>query len=179
MEDMPAVDLLVGALDPADGPIERLDTHISTLIFQNEWVYKVKRPVRYEFIDLSTREKRRRICERELELNRRFAPDVYDSLVPIRDAAGIEVDCAVLMHRMPEDRRLSTLVDRIDPRVPDHLRAVARLIATAHARGPTAVPQSAASRRAKPSNACGCDRSTTCRPSLTPSSMGRCCPLLR
>jgi uncharacterized protein len=132
--DTAGADLLTDQLDVADGPIERIDTHISTLVFQNGWVFKVKRPVHYEFVDLSTSEKRRRICEAELEQNRRFAPDVYDSLTPIRNADGVEVDCAVRMHRMPADRRLSTLVDRNDPGVPDHLRAVARIMAAAHAR---------------------------------------------
>jgi uncharacterized protein len=133
MFDTPAAELFIDALDPADGPIERVDTHISTLVFQNGWAYKIKRPVHYEFIDLSTREKRRRICEREVELNRRFAPDVYDSVVPIRNPGGDEVDCAVRMHRMPIDRRLSTLVDRDDPGVRDHVRAVARTMAATHA----------------------------------------------
>jgi aminoglycoside phosphotransferase family enzyme len=110
--DTPAADLLIEQLDVADGPVERVETHISTLVFQNGWAYKIKRPVRYKFVDLSTREMRRRICEAELEQNRRFAPDVYDSLVPIHDSSGVEVDCAVRRHRMPADRRLSTLVDR-------------------------------------------------------------------
>ena len=43
----PAADLLIASLRESDGPIERLDTHISTLIFQNEWAYKVKRPVNF------------------------------------------------------------------------------------------------------------------------------------
>lgn len=132
----PSAAALIGSLDPADGPVETIETHISTLVFQNGWAYKVKRPVRYEFVDLSTMDKRDAICQREIEVNRRFAPDVYDALIPIRDAAGTTIDHAVRMRRLPPERRLSTLVVAEDSRVPSVLRAVARIVAIAHAGAP-------------------------------------------
>ena len=106
----PSAAVLIDSLDPADGPVETIETHISTLVFQNGWAFKIKRPVRYEFVDLSTMDKRHWICQREIEVNRRFAPDVYDAVIPIRDASGTTIDHAVRMRRMPPERRLSTLV---------------------------------------------------------------------
>ena len=126
----------MAALDPADGPIDQVQTHVSNLVFQDGWVYKVKRPVHYEFIDLSTAELRQFICEREVALNRRFAPDVYDSVIPICDRNGAVVDHAVRMRRMPAARRLATLAAAHDPRAALAARQVARIIATAHAAAP-------------------------------------------
>jgi uncharacterized protein len=129
----PSADVLSRSLDPTVGPIERVETHISTLVFQGPWAYKVKRPVRYEFVDLSTPEKRHALCERELVLNRRFAPDVYDSVIPIRDAGGITIDHALRMRRMPAHRRLFTLAAAGDTRAAEAVRDVARIVARVHA----------------------------------------------
>ena len=53
------------------------ETHISNVFMVGDRAFKLKKPVKLEFIDLSTRELRQRCCEREVELNRRIAPDVY------------------------------------------------------------------------------------------------------
>ena len=135
-----SVDVLCAALDPQDGLIERVETHISTVVFQDGWAYKVKRPVRFEFVDLSTPELRLGMCHREIEQNRRFAPDVYDGVMEIRDREGTLIDHAVKMRRMPAERRLSTLVRSAD----DHdramvdvvLQSVARQMAVVHAEAP-------------------------------------------
>ena len=135
-----SVEVLCAALDPLDGPIELAETHISTVVFQDGWAYKVKRPVRFEFVDLSTAELRLGICQREIEQNRRFAPDVYDGVIEIRDSEGTLLDHAVKMRRMPAERRLSTLVRSAD----DHdramvdvaVQAVARQMAIVHAEAP-------------------------------------------
>lgn len=60
-----------------------IETHISWVILTGAWAYKVKKPVRLEFLDYSTRELRERCCERELALNRQWAPQIYQDLVPI------------------------------------------------------------------------------------------------
>lgn len=61
------------------------------------------------FLDFSTLDARRSACEREVELNRRLAPDMYLGVVDVHDAAGDTVDVAVEMCRLPDDRRLATL----------------------------------------------------------------------
>jgi aminoglycoside phosphotransferase family enzyme/predicted kinase len=74
---------------------------------------------------------------REVELNRRLAPDVYEGVGEIRGADGRTVEHLVLMRRMPENRRLASLVRGgapLDHRLEDRLRAVARLVADFHTR---------------------------------------------
>jgi len=52
------------------------------------FAYKIKRPVRYPFVDLSSAERRRFFCEEELRLNRRFAPELYVDTCDITEAGG-------------------------------------------------------------------------------------------
>ena len=97
-------------LDPCRAGVSVVETHVSTLFFEGALVHKRKKPVHFAFVDLSTSEQRRRMCHLEVELNRRFSPDVYLGVEDIVDDAGRVVDHAVLMRRMPEDRRLASMV---------------------------------------------------------------------
>jgi aminoglycoside phosphotransferase family enzyme/predicted kinase len=76
---------------------------------------------------------RERVCHREVELNRRLAPDVYLGVAEVLGPAGLPCDYLVVMRRMPEERRLSTLVQRQEP-VDECVREIAREIAAFHAR---------------------------------------------
>jgi len=61
-------------------PVEQaaiIETHISTLFFVGDRVFKLHKPVQFGFLDFREREERRADCEREVMLNCRFAPDVY------------------------------------------------------------------------------------------------------
>ena len=121
--------------DP-ETPVHLVETHMSLLAFQGERVFKVKKPVRFAFADLSTPELRRADCEREVVLNRRFTPDVYLGVLPVTDDAGAVVDHAVEMVRLPDDRRLSALVACGDS--PEAcLARLARDVATVHRTAPT------------------------------------------
>jgi aminoglycoside phosphotransferase family enzyme/predicted kinase len=72
--------------------LELRETHISWVILTGPYAYKVKKPVKFDFIDASTLERRRQLCEDELRLNRRFAPDLYVGVVPItRDDGRLTV----------------------------------------------------------------------------------------
>jgi uncharacterized protein len=73
------------------------------------------------------------VCHREVELNRRLAPDVYLGVADVHGPDGEVCDHMVVMRRMPGDRRLSRLVTVGEP-VDDHLRALARLVAAFHTR---------------------------------------------
>lgn len=99
----------LGARDPST-PVTTRETHVSMLAFQGDRVYKLKKAVRYPFVDLSTAERRREDCEREVVLNRRLAPDVYLGVAAIDDDG--EREHVVVMRRMPDDRRLAELVLR-------------------------------------------------------------------
>ena len=80
---------LVAALcDPAafphpTGPVESIETHISTVVLAGEFAYKLKKPVNLGFVDFSTLPLRHRFCLEEIRLNRRGAPDLYLDVLPI------------------------------------------------------------------------------------------------
>ena len=118
--------------DPSRQDVEIVETHISALAFDGDLVHKRKKRVRFAFIDLSTPEQRELMCRREVGLNRRFSPDVYLGVEEIVDDAGIVVDHAVLMRRMPAQRRLAAMV-RQHRDVSQCLRRVARAMAACHA----------------------------------------------
>ena len=117
--------------DPAPG-VQVVETHVSAVAFDGERVHKRKKAVRFPFVDLSTSERRELMCRRELQLNRRFSPDVYLGLEEVVDDDGRVVDYAVLMRRMPAERRLATLV-REHRDASDCIRQVAHVIAACHA----------------------------------------------
>ena len=109
-------DAVVRALaDPATyghGPVsvEHVQTHISHVFLVGPWVYKLKKPVTFPFLDFGSVEKRRHFCEREVVLNRRLSPNVYLGVVPISTrngrfvfGAGDEVvEYAVQMRKLSE-----------------------------------------------------------------------------
>src|SRR5690606_9652969 len=61
----------------AGSPVELIETHISWVALTPQYAYKVRKPVRFDFVDFSTLDRRRQDCIAEVELNRRLAPDVY------------------------------------------------------------------------------------------------------
>ena len=106
------------------------ETHISTVFFAGERAYKLLKPVQTAFLDHRTREARARACHREVELNRRFAPDVYLGVSDLLEN-GEPADHLIVMRRLPADRRLSNLLG--GPDGADQVRAVARAVAVVHA----------------------------------------------
>jgi aminoglycoside phosphotransferase family enzyme len=73
----------------APGRVDVVETHMSWVFLTDRYAYKMKKPVRYDFLDFSTLALRQRDCEEEVRLNRRFAPDVYLGTVPLTlDAYG-------------------------------------------------------------------------------------------
>ncbi|MFF1442786.1 AAA family ATPase [Streptomyces sp. NPDC058295] len=114
---------------------EVCETHTAIVFFAGDRVYKVKKPVDLGFLDYSTRTARLAACEREVALNRRFAPDVYLGLGEVTGPGADSPEPLVVMRRMPADRRLSRLV-RGGADVDESLRAVARRLAAWHAEAP-------------------------------------------
>lgn len=109
------------------------ETHIGVVFLVGDRAYKIKKPVRTDFLDFSTEQGRRDACRREIELNSRLAPDVYLGLAEITDPVGGGGEPAVVMRRMPPERRLSTLVRDGAP-VTEALRSLARQLAVLHSR---------------------------------------------
>jgi aminoglycoside phosphotransferase family enzyme len=85
-----------------------VETHISWVILAGQYAYKIKKPVRFSFLDFSSLKKRKYYCERELILNKRLAEQMYLSVIPIfkkgidisLNQDGAVIDYAVLMKRM-------------------------------------------------------------------------------
>jgi uncharacterized protein len=122
---------LGGALGEEAGRVHVEETHISLLIFTDDRVYKLRKPVKFDFLDFSDPESRRADCEREVRLNRRLAPDVYLGVAAI--VLGDQVlDHMVVMRALPVERRLDTLATGGDELSPC-MRHAARLLATFHA----------------------------------------------
>ena len=74
--------------DPAFYPhpvseLKRVDTHISAVFLTGDFVYKLKKPVDFGFLDYTGLEARRRMCELEVALNQRLSHGVYLGVVPI------------------------------------------------------------------------------------------------
>ena len=110
-----------------------VETHISVLFFFGDRVYKVRKPVTTPFLDFSTRELRLADCRREVQLNRRLAPDVYLGVDDLIDETGALVEHLVVMRRLPADRRLATMI--ADPHFDEaDMVAVARQVAAFHSR---------------------------------------------
>jgi aminoglycoside phosphotransferase family enzyme/predicted kinase len=142
-------DLVSALSDPAAFPrpgpdVRVVHTHVSTVFLTGDRAYKVKKPVRFwGFLDYGTPERRRALCEEEVRIGRRWAPEVYLGVVPVVRRAGRlavggdgeVVDHAVEMARWPEG---STLSDRArDGRATlDDARAAAALLRAAHASAP-------------------------------------------
>jgi aminoglycoside phosphotransferase family enzyme len=96
-----------------------IETHMSYVFLAGDFVYKLKKPVRFAFLDFSTLDARERDCLEELRLNRRLAPGVYLSVVPLTldpscalrlRGEGEIVDWLVEMRRLPEAKMLDRLL---------------------------------------------------------------------
>jgi uncharacterized protein len=111
------------------------ETHSAVVFFAGDRAYKLKKPVNLGFLDFSTPQARAAACAREVELNRRYAPDVYLGVAEVRGPDGEVCDHLVVMRRMPASRRLSALVEARAP-VTGPLRQVARILAAQHASAP-------------------------------------------
>ncbi len=111
--------------------VERVvETHLSVVAFTDDSVFKMKKPVRFSFCDLSTPDLRALDARREVELNSRLAPDVYRGVAAVTDAAGSIVDTAVEMRRLDDSARLSSIA--AEGRGLDCVLAVARRIGAFH-----------------------------------------------
>ncbi len=86
-----------------------IETHTGAVFFLGERAFKVKKPVRYGFLDFTTIEARRAACRREVELNARLAPDVYLGVGELRGPDGAPWEPFVAMRRLDAASALSQL----------------------------------------------------------------------
>lgn len=118
--------------DPYAGATE---THSGVLFMVGDHVYKMKKPVDLGFLDFSSVRGRRAACHREVELNRRLAPDVYLGVADVHDPDGQVCEHLVVMRRLPAERSLEALAgaDPSGESLPEQVRAVADVLAGFHA----------------------------------------------
>ena len=119
--------------------VERIDTHGAIVFLAGDRAFKLKRAVRYPYLDFSTVDRRRAVCEAELALNRRTAPDIYLAVEPVGRQAdgtlalgnGKPVDWLVVMQRFAPECLLDTMA-RKGPLAPAMIRDLADGIAAFH-----------------------------------------------
>ena len=126
------------------GPVTHIETHISHVFLAGTRAYKLKRAIKFSFVDYSTPARRRRMAEREVALNRRTAPELYLGVVPVTGidghlalgGRGRPIDWLVVMKRFDQDALLDRLAER-DGLTPEAMDVLADRIATFHARART------------------------------------------
>jgi aminoglycoside phosphotransferase family enzyme/predicted kinase len=135
--------------------VERIETHISSVLLAGEYAYKIKKPLNLGFLDFSTLEDRRHYCEEELRLNARLAPDLYLEVVPIGGTpAAPELgardgvfEYAVKMRRFDQSRLLDRLLagPGLDPvlmdRIATRMAQFHEVAAVAEADSPFGTPE--------------------------------------
>jgi len=121
-----------------------IETHISWVILCDDFVYKIKKPMKYSFLNFSTAELRKYYCEREIKLNKRLTDNVYLEVVPILQNSGnimmggkvgSEIDYAVKMHKLDGEKQMDRLLANNKVR-PIDIENLAKKIADFHKTSP-------------------------------------------
>ena len=126
-------------------PVKRIDTHAASVFLVGDRAHKIKRAVRFSFLDFSTLAKRKAACEAEIAVNRSFAPAIYRGVAAITrepngrlaiGGKGEPVEWSVEMRRFDESQTLDRLADagQIDESLAD---ALGRAVAGAHRLAPS------------------------------------------
>jgi uncharacterized protein len=116
----------------------RIDTHAASVFLAGKRALKIKRAVRFPFLDYSTLQQRKEACEAEIAVNAPYAPEIYRGVVAITRKAsgrlaiggtGTPVEWAVDMRRFDEKQTLDRIAGEIDDTLAD---ALGRAVAAAH-----------------------------------------------
>ncbi len=136
------IDKLVdsGEFPEATRKRELIETHISWVILCDDFVYKVKKQMKYSFLNFTTPELRKYYCEREIMLNKRLTDNVYIEVVPICESknsfslngdAESAIDYAVKMNKLDGEKQMDTLLTKGKVR-PLDIQNLAKKIANFH-----------------------------------------------
>jgi aminoglycoside phosphotransferase family enzyme len=108
-----------GEFPEHDGRPDLIETHISWVIMCDRFVFKIKKPVCYSFLDFSTLDKRKHYCEREIELNKRLTDHIYLDVQPVTEIShqfyigkneGEIIDYAVRMRKQDRNLQMDVLL---------------------------------------------------------------------
>jgi hypothetical protein len=128
-------------LDARGRKVARIDTHASSVFLVGDRALKLKRAVRFSYLDYSTLALREAACRAEFELNRRIAPTLYLGVRAVRrgpggtlalDGAGETIDWVVEMRRFDSERLFDRLAEK-HALTPELMRALADTIGAFHA----------------------------------------------
>src|ERR1700733_9319727 len=107
--------------DPATHPgVHRIDPHGAAVFLEGARALKIKRAVRFPYLDYSTLAKRKAACDEEIKVNRAFAPQIYHRVIPIMqntdgslctDGSGPPVEFAIEMSRFDEQQTIDHLAE--------------------------------------------------------------------
>lgn len=133
---------VIAFLDKRLAPAERIDTHGAVVFLSGERAYKLKRAVKFPYMDFSTVDRRAAMCAAELEFNRRMAPEIYLGTMPVRrtpglalgelnEKAGDAADWLVVMRRFDEACLFDRMADR-GALTPQLMAALGKRVAAAH-----------------------------------------------
>src|SRR5690554_2017072 len=139
-----AIHLKESMADDAKASIDKpvvsiIRTHISSVILAGNNAYKVKRPIKFPFLDFSSVDKRHAQCLRELNVNRRTAPEIYKNVIPITgsiehpelNGTGAVIDWTVKMRRFEAGMLFSELAHKHALTL-EHVSDLAQCIARFH-----------------------------------------------
>ncbi|RAM50593.1 MAG: adenylyl-sulfate kinase [Hapalosiphonaceae cyanobacterium JJU2] len=124
-------------------PVQLIQTHVSYVLLTGDYVYKLKKPVNFGFLDYSTLEKRQHFCEEELRLNQRGAGELYLEVLPISlvgeqyQLGGTEaVEYALKMRQFPQEALLSEMFEqgKLEEK---HIAELGRVVAEFHRKSVT------------------------------------------
>jgi len=112
--------LISKGIFPEDsGKRELIETHISWVIVCDQFVYKIKKPLQYSFLDFSTLKMRKHFCNKEIELNKRFTENIYldvqavhkwqDTFI-VGGNKGHIIDYAVRMNKLDREKQMDHLL---------------------------------------------------------------------
>ena len=129
---------------PVTEPIQLEQTHISYVLLTGDYVYKLKKPVNFGFLDFSTLEKRQHFCAEELRLNQRGAPELYLEVLPVTQVenqyqlrkTGQPVEYALKMCQFPQEALFIKMFEQ-GQLSETHMEELGRIVAQYHAKAQT------------------------------------------
>jgi uncharacterized protein len=121
--------------------VRMVQTHISWIFLTGKYVYKIKKPVNFGFLNFTTLERRKVFCEKELELNKRLAEDMYLEVVPINQSNGkIKVkgpgeiiEYAVKMKEIGQEKMMSKQLEKNKVTL-DTIEKISKILSDFHSR---------------------------------------------
>ena len=129
---------------------ELIETHISWVILTEVYAYKIKKPIKYSFLDYDDLTRRKYYCEQEVQLNRRLTDGIYLGVIPVFGKKSVQsfhhihnseiVDYAVKMKRINASRQMNLMLEenRISPRI---IRSLAEMVAHFHQKANIVFPK--------------------------------------